>query len=356
MLKNRKTLSVFLIGLFMFLAYIANAAQQEKKVVNNSDVKAKKLLEINKRSQLLGYVIKDNTLYLGIWIDTDGKQGKSFVYKYENGRLKDMKMSEKEADDFIETNRIPKTDDLEKQKLEIKDGKYLILRVWAEAINFYNLYIYDGKEERNMTNDRYLAYLIGNYIYIDKENEKIYFDVWNRSKYIDKDKKEKQEEESGMFIYDIRADKFEFFKGIKSEQDKEGNEVIISCINPIRVPNTEYLMYIADKKTSYVKNDSLMNTGLEVWIQEIPEWKEELEAKEKDKNTDEIKSDENKSAEVKYVIDGPANLREKAKGKKVVGELADKAEVKILNKKGDWYEVESGEIKGWTYKDNVKEE
>ena len=86
----------------------------------------------------------------------------------------------------------------------------------------------------------------------------------------------------------------------------------------------------------------------------IPEWKEEIEAQNKEKAVETSNKDESKE-EVKYIIDGPANLRDKAKGEKVIAELADKAEVKILNKKGDWYEVQSGDIKGWTFKDNVKE-
>jgi hypothetical protein len=276
MATNKIFLCVFIFSLFVS-STCAVSAMQSKEEVTGKEVKAKRLLEINKRSELIGYVIKNNEIYVGVWIDTDGKRGKDYLYKYEKDKLKDMKFTEAEIDKFME-QKIPKTDNLEGEKLEINSNKYLILRGWSEAINFYNFYISDGKKEKNVTNDIYLACLNENYLYIDKENEKIYFDAWNRTKYSDKATKE---EKSGLYVYDINANTFTLFKGYE-DGSVGGHPVIISYINPIRVPNTSYLMYIADKEG---KNggESTMTVATEVWIEEIPEWKAELENKNKSK-------------------------------------------------------------------------
>ena len=268
---NKKLFLIFTFCLFVFSACSVSAVQNNNEGMYK-EIKEKKLLEISKTSRLSGYLLKDNKLYLAIWKSDEGR----YIYKYENGNLKLLKLSKSEIERWIEEYKIPYSDDLADEKLKVNEDMYLKLKGWEMGINFYNLYIYDGKKERNVTKDRFLAELNSNYLYIDKENQKIYFNAWNRTQYIDKKSKDV---ESGMFIYDIKADKFEFFKGGKSEIDKDGNEVNTSYINPIRVPNTAYLMYIGDKKTSYKKESRTMNTGLEVWIQEIPEWKAEIEAK-----------------------------------------------------------------------------
>lgn len=348
MMRN-KTITLILLSIcFLILPIFIDAGQ---KGIKNLEMKAKKIFSINKTSSLFYYAIKNNELYLVIWKSGEGK----FVFKYEQEKLKLIKMNEQEQKTFISQYAIPCTDTLANRQLEIGDNKSLILHEWTEAINFYNLYIYAGKEEQNITKDRYLAILNENYLYIDKDNLMIYFDAWNRTEYIDKNEKDGQKTEaSGLFVYDIRTDDFKLFKSIQSEKDDNGNRISVSYINPIRVPNTKYLMYVGSKNISYVQEDRTMNIVTEIWIQEIPEWKAEIEAQNKEKV---IESSNNARAEkaIKYVIDGPANIRKKAKGKELIGSLETGAEVRILSKKGDWYEIEGGGLQGWTYKDNVKE-
>jgi hypothetical protein len=268
----------------MFTVCIADAVQQEEKNVVNSIAQTKEILEIDKSSALSYYAIKDNELYLVVWKSDEGR----FLYKYEKEKLKYIKMNKDEIENFVTQYSLTRSDELEGQKIEISGEKSLILRGWTEAINFYNIYISDGQKEKNVTNDRYLAELNSNYLYIDKENEKIYFDAWNRTKYTDKQNKERKEEKSGIFVYDIKADKFALFKAIERKNLEKRDYIEVSYKNPIRVPNTNYLMYIVQKTKSIFEKQSgtiehylSSDIGIEVWIEEIPEWKSEIEAKEK---------------------------------------------------------------------------
>lgn len=51
-------------------------------------------------------------------------------------------------------------------------------------------------------------------------------------------------------------------------------------------------------------------------------------------------------------IDGPANIRNEPKGKQIAS-LPDNTKVRILQNKGGWYEIEYGELRGWTYQNNL---
>lgn len=53
-------------------------------------------------------------------------------------------------------------------------------------------------------------------------------------------------------------------------------------------------------------------------------------------------------------IDGPANVRVKASGNSAIAfELSDNDQVAILQKKGNWYLIKSGDKQGWTAKQNL---
>jgi hypothetical protein len=284
----------------------------------------------NEPIEFTWYLIKDNTLFIDLAY-TQEARGK--IFEFENEKFHEIPMMREDVFKFAKKYEVDRIDDPDIKRKDIENNKYLILKRKGDSYTDYFMTIEENGKEKDISKNRYVLFAFGSYAYIDKEFQKIYF--------LGEDLKKKVR---GLYIYDIINDKFDEMYVIKSNDEKS---IIYS--NPIRVPNTPYLMFLG------VKDEQ--NWGL--YIEEIPEWKEEMEAKNKELSSSEKEGEkQDPSSEVKekkYVIDGPANLREKAKGKKVVGELADKEEVKILNKKGDWYEVQSEKIKGWTFKDNVKE-
>jgi hypothetical protein len=308
---------IFLPIIFSFFVILYGVIQAEASIG-----KPKKIFSTpNEWQSFYGYLIKENVLYFGV-----SYNGVCKAYNYNDGKIDELNMDSEEAKSFL-AETIPFSDEsIDKQgniRFSINDDISLRLEEWANGM--YTIFVTKNGVEKDVMNDKYRCAMVYGYVYIDKENLKIYFNGATVRK-----------SENNLLVYDIKNDKFYPINSAKNE----------AFANPIRIPNTSLIMYqgLGDSK------------GFDVYVQEIPEWKEEIEAQNKDKK-EEVKQESSTEVkeEKKYVIDGPANLRDKAKGKKVVGELADKAEVKMLNKKGDWYEVESGEIKGWTFKDNVKE-
>jgi hypothetical protein len=170
-------------------------------------------------------------------------------------------------------------------------------------------------------------------MYIDNLLGKIYFPGFRKGTH-------------GIYIYDTKNETISDFVTKKDNDINTG----LRYGQPIRIPNTQYIMYIEDVGNFEKKGNVRVidKVAFNVWIQEIPEWKAELEAKAKEG------SSEAAVKEKRYVIDGPANVWKKPKGK-TIGSIENGVEVKIVSKKGDWYEVESKDMKGWTFKDNVKE-
>jgi hypothetical protein len=131
----------------------------------------------------------------------------------------------------------------------------LILNRIGESYTDYYLTIEENGKEKDISKNKYALFAWGSYAYIDKKNQKIYM--------VCKDLKKKT---GGLFIYDIAKDTFKEFHVIKTDDDKA-----ITYSNPIRIPNTPYLMLIGAKT----------GTDWGVYIEEIPEWKTEIESKVK---------------------------------------------------------------------------
>jgi hypothetical protein len=88
----------------------------------------------------------------------------------------------------------------------------------------------------------------------------------------------------GLYQYDINKNKVEDLKVEKNNAfDNKG------IVDPIRIPNTSYLLYhtanLGLKPTKYNPEKFEQAEGVEFWIQEIPEWKAEIEVKNKDEKT-----------------------------------------------------------------------
>jgi hypothetical protein len=155
------------------------------------------------------------------------------------------------------------------------------------------------------------------YIYVDRLNKKVYFNTYYENFKF-----------KGLICYDIKS-KSEEKISVQTRDDRYGT------FAPMRLPNTQYLIY-GEYRASKIK----------VIAKEIPEWKTEIEKqKENEKKYPSAK---------KYFIDGPANVKDKLKGKNIVM-LDDWIEVLVLEQKGDWYEILYADVRGWTYKDNLKD-
>ena len=305
-----------LLSLLCFVVFFMNNIFAEKATTVIEVFKSDKVVE------KIWYLEKNANFYMAVGYDGILE---AQLFKFENNKFIEIIKKQEEVRKFISKYEVSEIDDPKNEKIDIGDNKYLVLKRIGDSYTDYFLNIEDNGREKDISKNRYALYSFGSYAYIDKTYQKIYMFA--------KDFKKKKR---GLFVYNIKDDVF-------SEMYTVGldNYDVPVYSNPIRIPNTQYLMY------RFTKNKN----NWSIYIEEIPEWKEGIEAQNKEKAANKVESKE----EVKYIIDGPANLRDKAKSKKIIGSIEDKSEVKILNKKGDWYEVQSGDIKGWTFKDNVKE-
>jgi hypothetical protein len=154
------------------------------------------------------------------------------------------------------------------------------------------------------------------YIYVDRLNKQFYFTGYEADEF------------SGILRYDIKKNEIE--KIVKYSSP---------IMAPMRLPNTPYLMF-------GVREGEVEALFLNIYIKEIPEWKAEIEKQKENKKLHPTAR--------KAFIDGPANIRDKPKGKNTAT-LDDLMEVLILNQENDWYEILYANVRGWTYKDNLKD-
>jgi hypothetical protein len=200
--------------------------------------------------------MKDQKLYLEIGFN-DEKCNK--IFEFNNKKLIEIPMTDYEIDIFDEKYSLPTAGSLETLKTDLGNGKFFILEVKPNSYTDYRMYVEDRKgNKKDISKDRYFMYAFRDYMYIDKDFQKVYM--------VCIDKKEKKH---GLYVYDINNDKF-YEKYVSSEKKYD---VSIKYRYPMRVPNTQYLMYIGLKD----------ERNWAIYIEEIPEWKSELEKKEKTK-------------------------------------------------------------------------
>jgi hypothetical protein len=202
----------------------------------------------------------------------------------------------------------------------IYDDVKLFLQIQHEDADWwFEIIISDnGKKQKLEGYDFWPSNGNSDYIYIDRVNKHIYLVGYNFER-----------SEDGILRYDIKTGKVDFVV--------KGNYIMA----PIRIPNTVYLMF-AVTEGEWEKG----KYGYNIYIKEIPEWKAEIEKQEENKKL--------YPTARKAFIDGPANIRDKPKGKNTAT-LDDLMEVLILNQENDWYEILYANVRGWTYKDNLKD-
>jgi hypothetical protein len=298
--------------------------------VKSEEVKLKepqKLYASQKKSlRFEGYAIDSGLLYILFW-HTDSETIKKVLLKYVNGNLEESLITKKEAA-ILEGKLLASYDN--REKIEINKNKYIFLKdKYKEAGSERNISFIDGDTIKELAKEYGIFYtMFGTvYYYIDCVNNKFYFSGV----------KGNYSAGTGIFVWDFILDKC-----VSIREDINGIIPKLHHYDPIRVPNTEFLLYRAGNGSWSIGGDY----SFEIWIQEIPEWKAEIEKQEENKklypNTK------------KAFIDGPANIRDTPKGKSVAM-LNSFTEVLILNQQGGWYEVLYADVRGWTYKDNLKD-
>jgi hypothetical protein len=271
----------------------------------------------NKLCEVIWYIEKDNKLYISIGYNNTPE---SNLYEYEDRELIKIPMTLEEEDKFRDGYEVLRIANPAIKKKDLGNNKYLILKIIEDTYSDYLMTIEENGKEKDISKNRYILYGWKSYAYIDKEFQKIYM--------VCRDVKKKL---TGLFVYDIIKDTFREFPVVKIDDNKS-----ITYLNPIRIPNTPYLMMLGEKT----------GTDWGMYIEEIPEWKEEIERQEKNKK-------ENPTAKAAYT-NGSANVRDNPKGK-VISTLNDWTEVLILEQENDWYHILHADIEGWTYKDNIRQ-
>jgi hypothetical protein len=282
-----------------------------------------------------GYVVKNGELYINFWFNTGG-EGTAVVFKYTDGKLVDMKLSKRKVDENFAEVKPTYNIETESGRVVIDNDRYIELG----TVDDPSMTLVEGNKRKYTKNDFVIQILT--YMYLDKDNEKLYF---AGSGYKEDGKKFKVI--SGILIYDIKSgntdafieeperEKIDAIKNYEKFKTKDYEDFF----NPIRVPNTPYLLFYIEKR---VDNKYFY----EIAIKEVPEWKAEIDRQEKNKK-------ENPKAKTAYT-NGSANVRDNPKGK-VISTLNDWTEVLILEQKNDWYHILYADIEGWTYKDNIRQ-
>jgi hypothetical protein len=233
---------------------------------------------LNAPIEFSGYLLKDNNIYIDLGY---AQEERSKIFKFENKKFQEIVMTQEQVIDFADKYEVVRIDDPDIKRKDLGNNKYLILKRDGDSYTDYFMTIEEDGKERDISKNRYVLFAFGSYAYIDKKHQKIYM--------VCKDEKKKKQ---GLYIYDISNDTF--IEKYVNKESEYYNSVRYS--KPIRIPNTYYLMYFGFKD----------ERNWAVYIEEIPEWKEEIEAQNKDKK-EEVKQES--STEVKEI--GRASCRER---------------------------------------------
>ena len=287
------------------------------------------------------YKTVDGDFFIYIYSE-GGPEAVSIFKKYHDGVLVDIE------DMFIGNNQ-PFGDYTSRLKYDFGNNITISLNETSQKTGIYKLILSFDGEVKNITDESFLFLIDGDWytsgVYADHKNKKLYFAGIQSSNSVINDDNHASFVNLPMdvYVYDILKDT------IAVAASSTHDNIIASY--PIRVPNTEYLMYFkAITNSSQTYKDpyysyAFVERILEIHIKEIPEWKEELELQATNKK----KYPDAK----KYFIDGPASIRDNPKGKEITM-LNDWTEVLVLEQQGGWYKLVYADVMGWTYKDNLR--
>ncbi|MDR2425659.1 MAG: hypothetical protein LBD46_00510 [Endomicrobium sp.] len=236
-----------------------------------------------------GYVINKNELYICLNYDAGNGHSKTLILKYRDRHLMELTLKEQEINSLLE-NIIPVRDaedyDNFDNKIIINDKKYInliplrteeerqeLLARGLDIISADKIFELAEGSKRRVLSKNYIAIMARTYFYVDNVNEKIYFYgthfVGNLK---GRTSDEVEKDTIGIYVCDLKTGKF-----YEIMTEKKNNPQRKTFMDPIRIPDTPYLLYHTYSLGGEWANSSKLAVnrvhGTEFWIQEIPEWK-----------------------------------------------------------------------------------
>jgi hypothetical protein len=305
-------ISIILLLLLSFSLSFANQDVSDKLIYSSVSI----------MQESPSFMINDEGEF---FIGLDGSTFNSIhLYKYEEQKLTNIGLS---FDDKQLLNNYY-------YEYKINDKKYVSLKV-DYFDNYFKLVLNNAGSKIGIAKDYVAVGDMYNLFYMDTIHEQFYFSAISE---FDRKTSKGREEALCLYLYDIKTNSMIL---LRKELNKDFFQVI-------RIPNTQFLLYFSYPNVRISFNDIVekkISEIVEIWIREIPEWKAEIEQQRKNEKL--------YPNAKKYFINGPANIRDNPKGKSIVY-LNDWTKVLVLNQQGDWYEILYANIKGWTYKDNLR--
>ncbi|AKL98033.1 hypothetical protein [Endomicrobium proavitum] len=235
-------------------------------------------LLLSTTSSFSGYVIENDNFYV---ISADA------VYQFRNATLEKLNVRQYPGTIVDNSRRDGRDYENFDNKLIINKDKYIeLVPYYTEQERVAKLHrgidvsdvdklfklVDNSNGIKKIISKNYRCIAAGNNIYIDSQNEKIYFYGFEISGIIGKrTKKDVLEDVIGIFVCDIKTEQFS-----RVRVEKRDSPYRKTFTDPIRIPNTKYLIYHTFSLGGYPVDSSEFAVkeirGMEVWIQEIPQW------------------------------------------------------------------------------------
>ena len=297
------------------------------------NVQSKSVFQWDTRADFIAYYFQDNTthafLQAGGYYVVLSYNNKAFdVVKTSSREYRGFDVADSILDDFAAENQMIGNTGGERT---IKVGDNLYIGLFGKSTNAIKvrsplihdpIVIIENGKEYEVENCSYVGDLAET-LFVDHKNLKVYF-------------RGEVEEKTGIAVCDVKKKEA---KLIFKDDDNNKKWYNPEYNSPIRIPNTGFLMFC--KLPGFYSG----KFTTDILIAEIPEWKAEIEKqKENERLYPKAK---------KYLINGPANIRDNPKGKSIAY-LNDFTEVLVIEQSGDWYKVVYADVIGWTFKDNLR--
>ncbi|MDR0823110.1 MAG: hypothetical protein LBN20_04955 [Endomicrobium sp.] len=211
-------------------------------VFSKSKDDAKQLLEADPNFQFHGYAVVDNVLFVLSWAYTNEENIERKIYKYVNGSLVSQSLKDPDIDFYWK--KVIQRNDKNNNRIDIDENRFIEIvkpdifnsehKQFSPMDYFLILSEYD---KQTLVSKDYVVQMFENYIFFNKDNNKLYFCAINNKK-----------ETIGIVEYDIKRKKFADFavESIKSSDKKIFED-------PIKIPKIPYLLYRTETGEFWIK-------------------------------------------------------------------------------------------------------
>ncbi|MDR3049534.1 MAG: hypothetical protein LBV16_06860 [Elusimicrobiota bacterium] len=225
----KKTLSALLI-LILISAFVF------------SKDSAKQLLEADPNFQFQGYAIINDALFVASWTYEGDEQISRRIYKYENNALKRLVLNEAQLDSYW--NQVIPRNDRNNNRIDIDKGIFIEIikpNIFNNTNQKYSsmdyFLILSDNDQQTLISKDYMVQMFENYIYFNKDNNKLYFCAKND-----------KQNAIGIVEYDIKKKKFDDFE---IENIDAPDKKIFQ--DPIKPPKSSYLLYRTETGEFWIK-------------------------------------------------------------------------------------------------------